>query len=431
MVEPDDIETHYRQSAFIEEICVRDRHAVVVPNMALIRKKQIVNVGDILRFEMEGLQIGLAAHQHVSSYDVWFEPLPRSASGEIERHEVERIVRERRRAAAAPLAGADQEWLGDAHAIAAVAAMLPRLRAGARIAPDANLEIDLGLDSVDRVELVAELEHRFGVRVPATTAAEIFTVRQLADAVRPEGRPTDGSSSREDVSWAAMLEDVPADTDPILSGLLERKPFATPLLYVAARVLRLLCRVNVSGLEHLPARGPFLVCPNHQSYLDPLFVCGALPYGVCRRLFFIGAVEYFETALTKWVARTVNLLPVDPDSNLLPAMKACAFGLRHGKVLLLFPEGERSIDGTVKKFKKGAPILARHLGVPIVPVALKGVYELWPRNRALEWSVLWPWSGHRFTVAFGPPLTFGGSESHSQAALRLRDRVDEMWRAEA
>ena len=140
---------------------------------------------------------------------------------------------------------------------------------------------------------------------------------------------------------------------------------------------------------------PFLVCPNHQSYLDPLFVCGALPYRVFRRLFFVGAVEYFETPLTKWVARTVNCVPVDPDSNLVPAMKAGAFGLKHGKILMLFPEGERSIDGTVKKFKKGAPILARHLRVPIVPVALKGIYELWPRNRAFNWSVLWPWSGHR------------------------------------
>ena len=425
--EPDDIETHYRQSAFIQEICVLDRHAVVVPNMALIRKKQIVNVGDILRFEVEGLQVGLVSHQHISSYDVWFEPLPRTATGEIARQEVERIVGERRRAAEAPLAAADQAWLGDPHAAAAVAVMLPRLRAGARIAPGANLEIDLGLDSVDRVELLVDLEHRFGVQVPATAASEIFTVRQLVDAVRPKGE-LNGLPSREDVSWPAMLEDLP-DSDPILSGLLERKPFAAPILYVAARVLRLLCRVNVSGLEHLPASGPFLVCPNHQSYLDPLFVCGALPYCVFRRLFFIGAVEYFETPLTKWAARTVNLLPVDPDSNLLPAMKACAFGLRHGKVLLLFPEGERSIDGTVKKFKKGAPILARHLGAPIVPLALKGIYELWPRNRTLNWRVLWPWSGHRFTVAFGPPMTVGGSESDSEAALRLRDRVDEMWRA--
>ena len=103
------------------------------------------------------------------------------------------------------------------------------------------------------------------------------------------------------------------------------------------------------------------------------------------------------------------------------------FGLKHGKILILFPEGERSIDGTVKKFKKGSPILARHLGVPIVPVALKGIYELWPRNRAFNWNVLWPWRRLRVTVAFGQPMTFGKGESYADAAARLRGRVDQIW----
>jgi long-chain acyl-CoA synthetase len=397
--------------------------------MALMRQKRIVNVGDILRFEMEGRIVGLPADQHVLSYDVWFEPLPRAPTGEVMRQEVERIVRERQRAAEpdVPLATADRVWLAEPHAAAAVAIMQRRLRAGARIAPKANLEIDLGLDSIERVELVAELEQQFQTKVPAAAASEIFTVRHLVEAVRPIAIATHRAGV--DASWASMLNDLPPETDPVLSGLLERKPFAAPILYLAARALRMICRVEVAGLEQLPASGPFIVCPNHQSYLDPLFLCGALPYRAFRRLFFVGAVEYFETPFTKWVARTVNCVPVDPDSNLVPAMKAGAFGLRHGKILMLFPEGERSIDGTVKKFKKGAPILARHLGVPIAPVALKGIYELWPRNRALNWRVLWPWSAHRITVAFGQPMTFGDGESYSEAALRLRDRVDEVWGA--
>ncbi len=131
--------------------------------------------------------------------------------------------------------------------------------------------------------------------------------------------------------------------------------------------------------------------------------------------------------MTRWIARAINLVPVDPDSNLVPAMQAGAFGLRHGKILVLFPEGERSIDGTVKRFKKGAPILARHLGVPIVPVALHGIYEIWPRNRAFDWSRLLPWSGHRVTIEFGQPIRFGEDESYADAALRLRDRVARMW----
>jgi long-chain acyl-CoA synthetase len=185
----------------------------------------------------------------------------------------------------------------------------------------------------------------------------------------------------------------------------------------------------VSGVENLPADGAFILSPNHQSYLDPFMICTALPYGVFERFFFVGAVEYFETSLTRWLARRINLIPVDPDSNLIPAMKAGAFGLKHGKILVLFPEGERSIDGTVKKFKKGAPILSQHMHVPIVPVAIKGVYELWPRNRGINWSLVWPWSGHHVDIVIGKPMSFDENADYNATASQLRDRVDQMWQA--
>ena len=76
----------------------------------------------------------------------------------------------------------------------------------------------------------------------------------------------------------------------------------------------------------------------------------------------------------------VRLIPIDPDANLVPAMRAGAYGLRQKRVLVLFPEGERSIDGTPKTFKKGAAILAIHTQCPVVPVALEGFYEAWPRG---------------------------------------------------
>ena len=185
----------------------------------------------------------------------------------------------------------------------------------------------------------------------------------------------------------------------------------------------------MAGLEQLPASGPYIISPNHQSYVDPFVLCGVLPYRVFKDLFFVGAVEYFETPLTRWVARTANLVPVDPDSNLVPAMKAGAFGLAHGKILMLFPEGERSIDGTVKKFKKGAPILAQHLGVPIVPVALKGIYQWWPRNQPINWTLVAPWSGHRASIAIGEPIRLAETANYHDSATALRDRVNAMWTA--
>jgi long-chain acyl-CoA synthetase len=455
---PEEVEAHYRQSAYVQEICVTtvalgDRpaaehlYAVVVPDMDVLRARKMVNAGEILRFEIEGLGASLPSYKRLLGYEVSFEPLPRTTTGKLKRHEIERRLRERKRAGDAA-AGAgfgrpddrqpapDVVWPDEPHVPAALAIAKARAAPGSVLSPDANLELDLGLDSMQRVELMTELEQRFGVRVPDERTPEIFTLGHLVDAVRPgaaapapAGSPAAPTGVGSDESWRVILDDLPPADDPVLSGLLERRPFLVPLLFAASRVLtRLMARVEASGVEHLPREGAFIISPNHQSYLDPFFVAGVLPRRVFVSLFFVGAIEYFETPLMAWVARQVNCVPVDPDSNLVPAMKAGAFGLKHGKVLMLFPEGERSIDGTVKRFKKGSPILSRHMGVPVVPVALRGVYEIWPRGRGFNWRTLVPWRRERVRVAFGAPMPFTAEESSSDAAVRLREAVDVMWK---
>src|SRR5260221_5760542 len=121
-----------------------------------------------------------------------------------------------------------------------------------------------------------------------------------------------------------------------------------------------------------------IITPNHQSFLDGFVVASALPFHALRRIFFVGAAEYYQTRASRWLARLANIVPVDPDANLVEAMQVSAAGLRSGHVLVLFPEGERTIDGEVKTFRKGAAILASHLHVPIVPAALDGLYAIWP-----------------------------------------------------
>jgi len=323
----------------------------------------------------------------------------------------------------------DQAWMEEPRSAPIVAILRTRAKEGSRLFPDANLELDLGLDSMERVELLTELEQRFETKVPAKIAQEILTVRQLVSALEASGGAS-GAAAQPIQSWAAILRDLPPVSDPMLSGLLESRPIATPLLFTLGRLLRpAIARVQISGIENLPSSGAFIISPNHQSYLDPFLLCTKLPFGVFQKLFFVGAVEYFETPMTRRFARIANLIPVDPDSNLIPAMKAGAFGLAHGKVLVLFPEGERSIDGTVKKFKKGAPILSQHLGVPIVPVAIKGVYELWPRNRGINWSAVWPWSSHRVRIAIGKPMSFAEGADYGDTTAQLRAHVEEMWQA--
>jgi long-chain acyl-CoA synthetase len=395
---PEEIEAHYRKSAFVKEMCVTTHggdgkpagerlYAVVVPDMDVLRERKMVNAGEILRFELEGLGAGLPSYKRVLGYEVWFEPLPRTTTGKLRRHEIVRRLKQGGAVKASPDAVAEDDgWLGDPHVATALEVVRRRGVEALSCRRSANLELDLGLDSMERVELLTELEQEFGVSVSEEQAHQIFTLGQLIEAVRPaDGNRQPAAGSRQaaeaDESWSVLLRDLPPATDPVLSGLLAPRPILEPLLFLISRLLPwFLGGVRATGLEKLPRQGAFLICPNHQSYVDPFFLCAVLPYGTLARTFSVGAVEYFESPFMSWVARKINCVPVDPDSNLIPAMKAGAFGLAHGRVLLLFPEGERSIDGTVKRFKKGAPILSRHMGVPVVPVAIKGAHEVWPRG---------------------------------------------------
>jgi long-chain acyl-CoA synthetase len=146
---------------------------------------------------------------------------------------------------------------------------------------------------------------------------------------------------------------------------------------------------------------------------------------VFHKVFAVGTSEIFGKGFMLRLARSLRVVVVDPDANLIPAMRAGAFGLRRGRPLILYPEGERSIDGTPRVFKKGAAILAIHLQVPIVPVAIEGFYEVWPRNK--------PFQGFApLKIVIGDPILPPPEGEASEAAYEnltaeLRARVVGMW----
>ncbi len=470
---PEEIETHYLQSAFIKEMCVMGRsrpdepaaerlHAVVVPDMDVMRERKMVNTREILRFEMESFSISLPSHKRVLSYDIWNEDLPRTTTRKLKRFEIEKRVRQGAPAAgeAAPTEGAggagaaglteeEQAWMGErdvSRALAVIAEAASAKGGAEAIRPGANIELELGLDSMERVELLTRLEQMFGADVPDEVAHRIYTVRELVEAVLAKDGAQAGGKPRGAGAdpWAKLLAAESIETeDRFLSELNRRKPVAQLVGYIVMKAVYLLARLflgfRARGLEKLPEHGPYLLCPNHQSHLDPFLLVAALPRRVMRDVFFVGASEYFATPLKAWFARKVNLVPVDPDANLVRAMQAGAYGLRLGKILVLFPEGERSIDGQIKKFKKGAPILSMHLKAPIVPVALEGMFDVWARGRSFQWRSLLPGVGATRMrcgapiPASEPPRPGAGvaeAEAHySAAADGLRSSVLELWQS--
>ncbi len=443
---PEEIEAVYRQSPFIKEVCVlglshprepagERLYAVVVPDHEVLRERRIANIGDLLRFEMEGASVYLPAHKRVLGYEIWNERLPRTTTGKVKRFEVEHRVRagiDARATSGGPaLSEADREWL-DREDIAPVIEVIAASRPGAVIGPDSNLELDLGLDSMERVELLTALEHRLGADIPEEEMQHLHSVRQVAETLLAHACASTPSRAGA-MPWASLLAPEASD-QAALRQWLEPHWIVPGLVFLGIKLVRLLLRpgvrVRLEGGAQFPRRGPFLICPNHQSYLDPFFVVAALPYRLARQVFYVGASEYFETPLLRWLARQVNLAPVDPDAGLVSAMQAGAAGLRAGRVLLLFPEGERSIDGEIRHVKKGAAILAHHVGVPIVPVAIDGAFAIWPRNRPLNWRALLPGAGTTVTLRAGAPLPPPSADSresaYATATARLRAAIVEL-----
>jgi long-chain acyl-CoA synthetase len=441
---PEEIEAHYLKSPWIKELCVMGLesrpgqpigerlHAAVVPNFEVLKQKKVVNVREVIRFDIEGLSAQQPSTKRILSYDIWQEDLPRTTTRKLKRFEIEKRTREMHargeQQQEAPvvreLTAEEREWL-DQDEVQRVLAIIRRNAKDPKkeLRPADNLELDLGLDSMERVELLVELEQAIGASVPQEVSSEIYSVRELVEAVLKH-RGSEGQ--RQSIGWDAIFAE--RVTDPEVLAVAKQRPFATHFWYFTGRIAHLvsrdLFRFEISGLEKLPRSGPFILSPNHQSFLDAPVLMSAMPWPIFRNLFFVGTSEIWGAGLRRKIAATMRLIPIDPDANLVPAMKAGAFGLKSGRTLVLYPEGERSIDGTPRTFKKGAAILASHLKVPIYPVAIDGFFEAWPRGKRFQ-----KFAKLRAVVCdpVVPPPETPTAETYERLTAELREKVVCEW----
>lgn len=404
-VHPEDLEVHYLKSPLIAELCVigiEDRSedhkgaeklaAVAVPDFEYLKLNKISNAKEAIRFALDDLGRELPEYQRVREYIIRSEPLPRTATRKIKRFELRkeidgngspglRLPDERNW----KFSDSDRQSVSSPEAAALLEAVRQQNEDVVVLHPDMNLEIDLRLDSLARAEILARLEESFGVEFDAENAAKALTVRDVVAMLRENsgGKGGEVDGVRE-LNWKRIVGEADEEM-PETKGLLKHRPMFALLAFVVLKCFYLVCRVflrmEVTGVENLKKQEkPYLICPNHQSYLDAFVVCSTYPYSVLKEIFHVGASEYFQGRLTGRLAALLNVVPIDPDTQLLKAMKAGAVGLKHGRILNIYPEGERAFDGRLHPFKKGAAILASELDLPIVPVSIDGLHKVWARR---------------------------------------------------
>jgi long-chain acyl-CoA synthetase len=415
-VYPEELETHYSRSPFIKDICIMGvsqngsgpgkeiLHAVVVPDMEEFRRRGQTAIVEMIRFEIENLSKQVPSYYRIHSLAFRNDPLPRTVTRKLKRFEIQQEEslrvnkKESPKSVATTVAEDHLRFREGAGAVVAKLVRASRPDAGA-LDPSMNIELDLGFDSLARVELLGLAEAQLGVHIDEHAAAGIFTLGELIDAFESGKAAKGTAASVSNRSWKEILASGPEDASEA-HYIFKPRRLVNPAVFVIMRIIRLLSqvcfRMRFHGIEKLPRTMPFLLCPNHESFLDGPLLVSVLPRRVMYNMFILGYSDYWKNAFSRFLAQICQIVAIDPNVNLVRAMQVGAVGLKRGRVLLIFPEGTRSIDGRVAEFKKGAAILASELGVPIVPVGIHGTFEAWPRAGRFRF--------HPIEFYFGDPI---------------------------
>jgi long-chain acyl-CoA synthetase len=374
-------------------------HAVLVTDPG-------IDLDDVVRQANAQLQ----DHQRIRRALVWPEPeLPRTdGTRKLKRAAIREWVKSGASVAPAGARGTDQ-----------LSALLSKYAGRADVSPQTTIE-ELGLSSLDRVELMVALEDAFQTRIDESAFAEARDLGQLRSLVARAA--ASDTAPAEPVDFPAWNRSWPARA-------IRRVSLPTWILPLA----RLFAWLRVEGRDNLESiDSPVIFAANHQSHMDAPVILSALPARLRYRIAPAMAKEFFkphffpeEHGRAAWFSNSINyyLSTLFFNAFPLPQREAGARQtLRYiGEVLgdgfsvLIFPEGARSETGEIKRFRPGIGMIASRLAVPVVPVRIDGLeHVLGPGARMA--------TPGRVRVAFGRPMHLTGDD-YAALAKRVEDAV--------
>lgn len=160
-------------------------------------------------------------------------------------------------------------------------------------------------------------------------------------------------------------------------------------------IFKLFYPLKVKGLENMPQEGAVILVANHSSYFDPLYLVLAIP----RKVNWMVSRSYYDLWWLRWFFKATACFPVNVDRPNIEAIKSALLILKRGKILGIFPEGDRSKDGRLKAGEPGVALLALKSGASILPAAIEGAFKAYPPGAKLP-------KPHPINVSFGYSFTF-------------------------
>ena len=349
---------------------------------------------------IEPLNNSVSSYKRIMQFHITQEELPRTRLGKLQRFKLSEF------AISNIEEDTDEEEAETSEEFKIIADFISAEK-GKRVKPRHHLEFDLAMDSLDKVGLQAYIHQNFGVEIEATQLGKFSTVEHLADYVAENKTKMDDAK----IDWTSILQER-------INIKLPVSWYATRLIMRAYKIVfKIYFRFRSKGMENIP-EGPCIIAPNHQSFFDGLFVTCLLRTKQIRRTFFYAKADHVKSPIVKFLAQRNNVIVVDINKDLKESIQKLAEVLRHGKNLIIFPEGTRSTTGNIGQFKKTFAILSRELNIPVVPVSIKGAINALPKGS------LFARPCKKVQVEFLQPV-YPESNSYEQITNAVRNKIVE------
>ena len=431
MIFPEEIEEFYTKIAPIKEMCVftvigmdgakksKVLWAIIQPDLESFRKFAVVNLHLAIKERIDETSPALPVHKRLKGFTITLAELPHTVFGKLDRYAVKEVYEPRVRAGiegALPVSGeltvSDQRLIESETGLKILGCLKELSGIKRPIILEDSLELDLGIDSLGRIELASCLQLAFKVEIKDEAISRAFSVKDLILEITDALKEAQGIRPEEDQGvpllpgyWKKHLQVLPKEEH---LGALEFSNgfFAWSLRFMIIAVnyvvFKLFFRVKAQGAENVPKEGAYILYPNHTSDLDGLAIAACLPRRPHFQLFYFVFIPYFfrpfiKSSFLRNLVKMIRLIPFDYSTHFLESLRSAYLVLQMRKGLCFFPEGMRSPTGKIGKFKKGFGVLAKESGAKLVPVAIEGAYQAWASTAKYP-------KRHSIRVRFGKPF---------------------------
>ena len=333
--------------------------AIIVPDLLEFRKQGINNIQTYLKDVIENYNLTASNYKKVLDYKLVENELPKTRLGKTKRFMLPDLYKKDEKVKEKVEEPQTQEYQ-------AVKEFVAKLK-GFEPGPEENLELDLGMDSLDKVELLAYVESTFGIKIDEEKFAEMPNLKLLSEYIEEKAE----FFMNSEVDWKKIIDKAP--NREIKNGWLINA--LRPLIYV---ILKMYFRLKIDRTNKISDE-PQIFVSNHQSFVDALVLGALIPSKIQKKTFFLAINWYFKKGIMKYVADNGNIILVDIDKNVKETVEEIALHIKNGKNVLIFPEGARTKNGKVAKFKKVFAIIAKELNVDVQCLGIKGGYEAYSR----------------------------------------------------